>query len=408
MKPTQSPDGHLPTLLACFLHFDVCFMLWVLIGALGGFIFDGAGVAAALKGLLVGVPVLTGSLLRLPLGWLSDRVGGKRVGVGLLLFLFAPLTVGWFGSGTVAMLLVTGLMLGAAGASFAVVLPLASRWYPPERQGLVMGIAAAGNSGTVLANLFAPRLAAIVGWHNVFGLALLPLIVVLVLFAVMARDSSEVAPPQPLGRYVRALQEPDIWFFSVLYCVTFGGYVGLGSFLPLFLRDHYALTPVNAGLMTALAAFVGSGIRPLGGYLADRVGGVRLLRWLLLAIAALYTVASTLPPLPIMMVVLVAGMGCLGSGNGAVFQLVPLRFRKEIGLATGIVGAVGGIGGFLLPNLLGQVKMRVGSFGPGFLVLAALAGVALAAVHALVIKRRDWRLSWALRSVVPEVADEVS
>ena len=165
---------------------------------------------------------------------------------------------------------------------------------------------------------------------------------------------------------------------------------------------------MNAGLLTALAAFVGSGIRPVGGYVADRIGGVRLLRWLLLAIAGVYAVASTLPPLPIMAAVLVVGMGCLGSGNGAVFQLVPLRFREKIGLATGIVGAVGGIGGFLLPNLLGQIKLRTGSFGPGFLVLAALAGVALAAVHALVIKRRDWRLSWALRSVGPEVVDEVS
>jgi NNP family nitrate/nitrite transporter-like MFS transporter len=405
---TAARRGHTPTLIASFLHFDVCFMLWVLLGALGIFVSDAVGLDAAQKGMMVAIPVLAGSLLRLPLGVLSDRVGGRRVGIVMLLFLIVPLTLGWRMASSIGSIYLLGTMLGTAGASFAVVLPLASRWYPPERQGLVMGIAAAGNSGTVLANLFAPRLAAIFGWQNVFGLALLPLGVVLVLFAAMARDSGEVTSSQPLARYGRALQEPDIWFFSILYCVTFGGYVGLGSFLPLFLRDHYTLTPVNAGLVTALAAFVGSGIRPLGGYLADQVGGVRLLRWLLLAIAAVYAVASTLPPLPIMAVVLVAGMGCLGSGNGAVFQLVPLRFRETIGLATGIVGAVGGIGGFLLPNLLGQIKMRVGSFGPGFLVLAALAGVALAALHALVIKRRDWRLSWALPSVGPEVADEVS
>jgi NNP family nitrate/nitrite transporter-like MFS transporter len=406
--PTAARQGHTPTLIASFLHFDVCFMLWVLLGALGIFVSDAAGLDAAQKGMMVAIPVLTGSLLRLPLGIVSDRVGGRRVGIAMLLFLLAPLMLGWRMGGGIGPIYLLGAMLGVAGASFAVVLPLASRWYPPERQGLVMGIAAAGNSGTVLANLFAPRLAAIVGWQNVFALALVPLLVVLVLFAVMARDSGEVAPRQPLGRYAAALQEPDIWFFSTLYCVTFGGYVGLGSFLPLFLRDHYGVTPVNAGLLTALAAFVGSGIRPVGGYLADSVGGVRLLRWVLLAIAAVYVAASTLPPLPIMMVVLVAGMGCLGSGNGAVFQLVPLRFREKIGLATGIVGAVGGIGGFLLPNLLGQIKLRTGSFGAGFLVLAALAGVALAAVHALVIKRRDWRGSWALRSVAPEVVDEVS
>jgi MFS transporter, NNP family, nitrate/nitrite transporter len=406
--PPVARQGHTPTLIASFLHFDVCFMLWVLLGALGIFIADAVRLDAGQKGMMVAIPVLTGSLLRLPLGVLSDRVGGRRVGIGILLFLLGPLLLGWRMGSNVETIYVLGAMLGVAGASFAVVLPLASRWYPPERQGLVMGIAAAGNSGTVLANLFAPRLATVVGWHNVFGLALVPLMVVLALFAMMARDSSEVGRSQPLARYVRALQEPDIWFFSVLYCVTFGGYVGLGSFLPIFLRDHYGLTAVNAGSLTALAAFVGSGIRPLGGYVADRIGGVRLLRWLLLAIAAVYAAASTLPPLPMMAAVLVAGMACLGSGNGAVFQLVPLRFREEIGLATGIVGAVGGIGGFLLPNLLGQIKMRAGTFGPGFLVLAAFAGVALAAVHALVVKRREWRLSWALPAVGPEVADEVS
>jgi MFS transporter, NNP family, nitrate/nitrite transporter len=406
--PSVPRQGHAPTLIASFLHFDVCFMLWVLLGALGIFIADAVGLDAGQKGMMVAIPVLTGSLLRLPLGILSDRVGGRRVGIAILLFLIAPLLLGWRMGSNVGTIYVLGAMLGVAGASFAVVLPLASRWYPPERQGLVMGIAAAGNSGTVLANLFAPRLAAVVGWQGVFGLALAPLVIVLALFAVMARDSGEGGGPQPLARDARALQEPDIWFFCVLYCVTFGGYVGLGSFLPLFLRDHYGLTPVNAGLLTALAAFVGSGIRPLGGYVADRIGGVRLLRWLLLAIAGVYAAASTLPPLPIMAAVLVVGMGCLGSGNGAVFQLVPLRFRAEIGLATGIVGAVGGIGGFLLPNLLGQIKMRVGSFGPGFLVLAALAGLALVAVHALVATRREWRLSWALPAVGPEVADEVS
>src|SRR5262249_38383521 len=181
--------------------------------------------------------------------------------------------MGWALASGNGPLYLLGAMLGTAGASFSVVLPLASRWYPPERQGLVMGIAAAGNSGTVLANLFAPRLAGIVGWQNVFGLALVPLIVVLVLFAVMARDSGQAGQPQPCVRCARALQEPGIWFFSVLYCGTFGGYVGLGSFLPIFLRDHYGLTAVNAGLLTALVAFVGSGIRPLGGYVADRIGG---------------------------------------------------------------------------------------------------------------------------------------
>ena len=399
MRRSTRTSGDTPTLIASFLHFDVCFMLWVLLGALGVFVADGAGLNAAQKGLMVAIPVLTGSLMRLPLGLLSDRIGGRRVGVGMLMFLLMPLLMGWrLGSG-VGTVFLLGAMLGVAGASFAVVLPLASRWYPPERQGLVMGIAAAGNSGTVIANLLAPRLAVLVGWHNVFGLALLPLLVVLVLFTLMAKDSPRVEPPRPLAHYTRVLMQEDTWWFCLLYCVTFGGYVGLSSFLPIFLRDHYHVTPVNAGLLTALAAFVGSGVRPIGGYLADRLGGVPLLRGLLFAIAATYATASTLPPLTIMEVVLVLGMACLGTGNGAVFQLVPQRFRSEIGMATGIVGAVGGVGGFLLPTIMGQTKQGTGSFGPGFMALALAAGAALVALHALAVGRTDWRFSWRLTPV---------
>ena len=397
--------GHTPTLIASFLHFDVCFMLWVLIGATGTFVADAAHLDPAQKGLMVAIPVLTGSLLRFPLGILSDHIGGRRVGVAMLLFLAVPLIFGWrMTTASAGSIYALGAALGVAGASFAVVLPLASRWYPAERQGLVMGIAAAGNSGTVIANLAAPRLAAALGWHAVFGLALIPLFVILCTFTLMARDSTAARTPLRAVTYARVMRQPDIWWFCLLYCVTFGGYVGLGSFLPIFLRDHYKLTPTDAGLLTALAAFVGSGIRPVGGYLADRVGGAALLRWVLLAVAVAYAAASTLPPLPVMAVVLVLGMACLGTGNGAVFQLVPLRFAGQIGLATGVIGAAGGIGGFLLPNVLGQMKLRAGSFGPGFLALALFAAAALALIQTLFARRTEWRMSWRLQPSAEETA----
>ena len=396
MHRPMTATGHAPTLTACFLHFDVCFMLWVLLGALGIFVAESAGMDAAQKGLLVAVPILTGSLLRVPLGLLSDRIGGKRVGVGILVFLLLPLALGWRAGNTPSTLFVLGAMLGAAGASFAVVLPLASRWYPADRQGLVMGIAAAGNSGTVLANVFAPRLANAVGWHNVFGLALLPLTIVLLMFVLMAKDSPDSAVARPVSHYLEALKQADTWWFCLFYCVTFGGYVGLSSFLPLFLRDRFAVSPVTAGSLTALAALVGSLARPLGGYLADKVGGARLLQLLLLGIALTYTASARLPPLAIMESLLVFGMACLGMGNGAVFQLVPQRFHVEIGVATGVIGAVGGVGGFLLPMLLGRLKQSTGSFGPGFLVLALVACGALVSLQALVAFRSGWRLSWRL------------
>lgn len=400
--------GHLPTLIASFLHFDLSFMLWVLLGALGIYIAESVGLGPAEKGLMVAVPILSGSLLRIPLGLLSDRIGGKRVGIGLLAFLFVPLTLGWQAGTSLPTLLAVGLMLGTAGASFAVALPLASRWYPPERQGLAMGIAAAGNSGTAIANLIAPPLADLVGWHNVLGLAMLPLALVLVAFTLMAKDSPERSTGLPARYYLRALRHRDLWWFCLLYSVTFGGYVGLSSFLPLFLRDQYAVTPAAAGSITALAAFVGSGVRPIGGYLADRRGGVRLLSLLLAGIGVVYALGATLPTVDQVTALLVVGMACLGLGNGAVFQLVPRRFAAEIGVATGVVGAIGGLGGFMLPILLGNVKQATGSFGPGFVVLAVTSFAALALLRGLATAREEWRFSWRLPTTNRVVESEVA
>lgn len=396
MHTELTPAGHTPTLIACFLHFDVCFMLWVLLGALGVFVAESAGLDAAQKGLLVAIPVLTGSLLRVPLGVLTDRLGGRRVGVALLVFLFVPLILGWLAGNTVSTLFLVGAALGAAGASFAVALPLASRWYPPERQGLVMGLAAAGNSGTVIANVFAPRLANIVGWHAVFGLALVPLLLVVTLFALMARDSPNTREPRSVRQDARVLTQADTWWFCLFYSVTFGGYVGLSSFLPLFVRDQFHVTAVTAGSVTALAALVGSGMRPLGGYFADRIGGLRLLQLLLLGIGVTYVAIAQLPTLTPTVALLVAAMACLGMGNGAVFQLVPQRFSAKIGVATGVIGAVGGVGGFLLPTLLGGLKRSTGSFGPGFVGLAMMAWAALVVLQALTAFRSGWRSSWRI------------
>jgi NNP family nitrate/nitrite transporter-like MFS transporter len=395
MIKQESPQpGHWPTLIASFLHFDLSFMLWVLLGALGIYIAESAHLSPAQKGIVVAIPILSGSLMRAPMGLLSDRFGGKRIGALMLGFLFLPLIFGWLGGNSINTLFAVGLMLGTAGASFAVALPLASRWYPAERQGLVMGIAAAGNSGTVIANLLAPRLANIVGWHQVLGLAMIPLALVLLAFLLMARDNAPERTSSPLRRYLTILHHSDLWWLCLYYSITFGGYVGLSSSLPLFFRDQYALTPANAGYLTALAAFVGSGVRPLGGYVADKIGGSRLLSVLLFAICIVYALASRLPTVKLMALLVIGGMACLGLGNGAVFQLVPQRFREQIGVATGIIGGLGGVGGFFLPTLLGYIKQLSGSFSAGFMVLAAFAFCAALVLRVLIATKHDWRRSW--------------
>ena len=391
---TAEQKGHLPTLVASFLHFDLSFMLWVLPGALGVFIAASLHLSTSEKALVVAVPILSGSLLRMPLGLLSDRVGAKRVGQAMLAVLYLPLTLGWLAGHSLASWLAIGLLLGTAGASFAVALPLASRWYPAERQGLVMGIAAAGNSGTVIANLLAPRLANMVGWQNVLGLAMLPLSLVFVAFSLAAKDSPATRTERASESAEPLIRQPDLWWFCLIYSVTFGGYVGLSSFFPIFLRDQYGVSAVTAGYLTAVVAFCGSVVRPLGGHLADRLGGLRMLSALLLGISAAYLLVATLPPLALLMPVASIGVACLGMGNGAVFQLVPRRFQPRIGVATGIIGACGGIGGFLLPNLLANAKALSGSFGPGFVVLAVCAFAAFLMLRALALIHEHWRVSW--------------
>ena len=232
----RTNEGSALTVFASFLHFDLCFTLWVLLGSLSIYITKDLRLNSAQQGLMVAIPTLSGSLMRIVMGILSDRFGGKRSGTAMLLFLFIPLLLAWLLPVNFAGIIAIGLMLGVAGSSFAVALPLASHWYPPSRQGLIMGITAAGNIGTVVANLAAPSLAKSLGWHAVMGLSMIPLAIVLVIFVLLAKDSPDRPKGVSLSRYRSVLRSGDIWWFCLFYSVTFGGFVGLSTFLPLFLR----------------------------------------------------------------------------------------------------------------------------------------------------------------------------
>lgn len=384
-------SGHPPTLMSAFLYFDVSFMVWVLIGVLGVHIASSFGLTASQKGLLVAIPILGGSLVRIPLGILVDRIGPKRTGILGQLLVMIPLGWAWLFGRSLHEIMALGLLLGIAGGSFAVALPLASRWYPPQHQGLAMGIAGAGNSGTVLAALLAPRLAERVGWHHVFGLALIPVVITLLLYSLLAKESPSQPAPKPLRDYLGLCGERDTWWFCLFYSFTFGGFVGLASFLVIFFHDQYGLAKVMAGNFTALCVFAGSFLRPVGGYLADRFGGTRMLTALFAYASVGLIAVGTLPPLWLVTTLLFIVMAILGMGNGSVFQLVPQRFREEIGVATGVVGAAGGLGGFLLPSFLGLLKDLAGSYGVGFFCFGL---VGLACLGLLRVVQRGWRMSW--------------
>ena len=388
--------GHLPTLVAALLYFDVSFMTWVLLGPLAPFLREDLGLTASQQGLLTAIPLLGGSLFRPILGIVADRIGGRRTGLIGMALTLATLFVGWRFATTVYHFYALGFFLGLAGASFAVALPLASRWYPAEYQGLAMGIAGAGNSGTLMATLFAPRLAERLGWAPTFGIAMLPVATVFVVFAWIARDSPKRVAATSLRSYGAVLREHDTLWLSFLYSLTFGGFVGFASFLTTFFHEQYQLTRVTAGDFTTLVVVSGSLLRPVGGWLADRVGGYRLLVMLLAGAAVCVGAVASLPPVYVTVVLLFIGMGMLGMGNGAVFQLVPQRFPDRMGIVTGVVGAAGGLGGFFLPSILGAVRDATGSYALG---LFGCAAVFLVGTVVLLELGARWSLQWDTRAI---------
>lgn len=385
--------GHTPTLFAAFLYFDLSFMVWYLLGPLAVQIATDLSLTAQERGMMVATPILAGALLRLLMGFLADRISPKSAGIIGQIVVIVSLSAAWLiGVDSYHDTLLLGLGLGFAGAAFAVALPLASQWYPPEHQGKALGIAGAGNSGTVLAALFAPGLAYLFGWQNVFGLALIPLVATLIIFTLVAKNSPNRPKPKTGRDYLIALNDKDSWWFMFFYSITFGGFIGLASALPGYFSDQYGLNPVIAGYYTAACVMAGSLMRPLGGALADRIGGIRSLLCMYgtasLCIALVgFNLSSSIAALALF----VTAMLGLGAGNGAVFQLVPQRFHREIGVMTGLIGMAGGVGGFVLAAGLGTIKQHTGDYQLGLWMFAALG---LLALLGLVGVKRRWRTTW--------------
>ena len=393
MKKSFWQSGHTPTLLSAFLYFDLSFMVWVLLGPLAVQIASDLQLTPAQKGLMVATPVLAGALLRIFMGVLVDQIKPKMAGLIGQIIVMLSLLIAWLhGLQTFQHALMLGIGLGFAGAAFAVALPLASRWYPPEHQGTALGIAGAGNSGTVFAALFAPGLAVAYGWNNVFGLALIPLGIALAVYLIFAKDSPDASPAKSLAQYLNILKDKDAWWFMFFYSVTFGGFVGLASSLTIYFNDLYALGPVVAGYCTAACVFAGSLVRPIGGWIADRIGGIRTLLTMYSISALLFFIMSLgQPTYQLALAIIIPVMAALGMGNGAVFQLVPQRFHKEIGVMTGLVGMAGGVGGFYLAASLGYFKQSTGSYQIGLMIFA---GLAVLAIIGLAGVKTRWRTTW--------------
>ena len=385
-------SGHAPTLFAAFFYFDFCFAVWVLNGAMAPFISEAFNLTPAQKGFMISVPILAGALMRFPLGVLAQYIGRKNAALVEMSLIMTALVGGYFFISSYDHVIAMGVLLGIAGASFGVALSLGSGWYPPKYTGLAMGIAGAGNSGTVLAVLFAPPLAMKFGWQAVYGMAAICMLAPFLVMIFFAKEPPDIEH-QSFRQHIACLFEKDGWAFSFIYVITFGGFIGLASFLPTYFYDQFKVTKVEAGQLTMLAALMGSAVRVVGGYVSDRVGGINTLSGVLVVVAiTLFLCGLAGNSLVLTTLLFMLCFAALGAGNGALFQLVPLRWPMTTAVAGSMIGEIGALGGGFVPNAMGLSKQYLGSYFWGFASFAILALAVLAMVRVMQIR---WTRTWA-------------
>jgi len=358
--------------------FALCFAVFGTMSAMMPILSKQMHLSPVQKSIAVALPVLLGSVGRIPLGMLTDRFGGRIVFSCVMVLSIIPA----FLMGTVQdyqHLLLYGFFIGIALASFSVGVGFVSGWYSGERQGFALGVYGAGNIGQSLAAFGSPFIAAAAGIKWGFWTFGILLSIWLVIFAVLAQNAPRRGAVKSLAMVFRPLGDPRSWILSLYYFLTFGGFVAMGVYLPIFLTEMFKLTPQDAGLRTAGFVVLATLMRPIGGTLADKVGGRAILLWVFPLTAAMAVFLAC----PMMVTFTIGALGmaaAIGLGNGAVFKLVPEYFPDSVGSVTGLVGAAGGLGGFFPPLVLGYVKQETGSFVVGFVLLAFFALCCLAVV----------------------------
>lgn len=389
------------------ISFTVCFAAWGLISAFAPHFREAYHLTGTERDFLVAVPVLLGALARIPMGMLTDRFGGRAVFSILMAAVAVPV---WLvpEQSNYGALVGIAFLLGLAGSSFAIGVGYVSRWTPPERQGSALGIYGLGNIGQSAAVFLGPVLAARIGIDSVYRGTAVLLVIWAAVFALLARNPARftTAARPSLGDMLGLLAREKLsWLLAAFYFLTFGGFVAFSIYLPTLLKDDFSLGPADAGFRTAGFVVLATLIRPVGGWLSDRIGGARVLAAVFAGIAPFALLMAWRSMVPFT----VGALGCaalLGLGNGAVFKLVPQYFPGQTATITGLVGAMGGLGGFFPPLLLGFFRSRMGAIWPGFLLLAACSVLLWWANHRVFVPRQQ-RLELTLSGDLRRTADRL-
>ncbi|MDE2592763.1 MAG: NarK/NasA family nitrate transporter [Burkholderiales bacterium] len=385
--------GHAPTLFASFLYFAFSCCIWVMNGAMAPFITEDLKLTAAQKGLMLSIPIFAGAFMRFPLGILAQYVGRKAATLVEMSMIAVAMIYGYFYVHTFDNLLAMGALLGIAGASFGVALSLGSGWFPPKYKGLAMGLVGAGNVGTAVSVLVAPPLAQAYGWQTVYGFAAIAICLPMLVMIFFAKEPPDRDAHASFREHIACLFEKDGWAFSIIYGVTFGGFIGLTSFLPSYYYEQFHVSKVQAGQLTMLAAFMAAALRIFGGWISDRWGGVNTLTVVIITVAISLVLAGMAgDSLILTTLLLMLCFAALGTGNGALFQLVPLRWPLTTAVAGSMIGEIGALGGGLVPNAMGLAKTHTGSYLGGFVAIAVLAVLSLVMMRVMQIR---WTRTWA-------------
>jgi NNP family nitrate/nitrite transporter-like MFS transporter len=378
-------------LVLATVAFAISFSVWGLVGSLAPTLREMYKLSALQTSLLIAVPVLLGSIGRIPMGILADKFGGRIVFGLLLCFCVIP-AAGISLTASYGSLIAWAFLIGFAGTSFSIGVAFASKWFPAKYQGTALGIYGMGNIGQSIAVFGAPGLVAATGdWRVPFWIFGAVAGLFGVIFLLLARNASVKAQPKKISEYLAILKrEPIGWVLSLFYFLTFGGFVALSIYLPTLLKDIFSLTPTDAGARVAGFVIVATGMRPVGGWLADRFGGAQVLM-LVLASTAILAIGLTSTSMLLFTAGALGTAAMLGLGNGAVFKLVPEYFPRETGTVTGLVGAAGGLGGFFPPLVLGVIRSQTGSYALGFVFLSGFALVCAAVNYFVFVRRQQER-----------------
>jgi len=373
-----SRPGAVRALVLATLGFAINFWAWALLSPLGPRFKDLLHLSSGQQALLVAVPVIVGSLGRIPVGALTDRFGGRVMFPLVSLITVVPvLFIGLLGQHSFGALLVGGFFLGIGGTAFAIGVPLVNAWFPPERRGFAIGVFGAGMGGTAISALTTVKMVKGMGESAPFLLtaAVLATYAVVAWFFLRDAPGRVVPTTSVVARLSAAARLPIAWQACILYAVAFGGYVAFSVYLPAYLKTAYGLEQADAA--NRMAGFVVAAVvmRPLGGWLADRVGAIPVLAGVFAVVAAGAGVQAATPDLmPVGTAAFLTMAAALGVGSGATFALVARSAPPaQVGSVTGLVGAAGGLGGFVPPLVMSSVYARTGTYSLGLALLAVVA-----------------------------------